>query len=88
MPNHNDHDLLIRIDERQNDMAESLETLATKMDRLVPNNTEYKQMKLRVENLWDSKNRVIGWMLGAGIAGGGVVALIRGGLQVLGVALK
>lgn len=43
---------------------------------MVKNDDEYRELKGKVDSLWDSKNKMVGWMLGAGIAGGGVSALL------------
>jgi hypothetical protein len=74
--NSSDHDLIVRIDERQAGMATQLNTVIKKIDCMVPNDNEYQELKIKVDSLWDSKNKMIGWLIGAGIGGGGIGALL------------
>ena len=55
---------------------------------MVPNDSEYKELKIKVDSLWDSKNKLVGWMLGAGIAGGGVSALLSGAVKTVLALIK
>jgi hypothetical protein len=73
-----DHDLLVRIDERQYGMTTQINTIVKKIECMVPNDTEYQELKVKVESLWDSKNKMIGWMIGAGVAGGGISTVFSG----------
>ncbi len=57
-------------------IKETVVKIENKIDCMVPNDAEYRELKLKVDSLWDSKNKLVGWMLGAGIAGGGVSALL------------
>ena len=59
-------------------IKENVVEIKKKMDCMVPNDSEYRELKMKVDNLWDSKNKVVGWMLGAGIAGGGISAMLNG----------
>ena len=59
-------------------IKENVMEIKNKMECMVPNDSEYKELKIKVDSLWDSKNKLVGWMLGAGIAGGGVSALLSG----------
>lgn len=73
-----DRELLIRIDERQQIIKAKVEGIEKCVARAVTiDNDEYKEMKARVDNLWDSKNKMIGWMIGAGAAGGSIVTILR-----------
>lgn len=45
---------------------------------MVKNDDEYKELKNKVDSLWDSKNKLIGYMLGAGISGGLIGSLLKG----------
>jgi hypothetical protein len=37
----------------------------------------------KVDNMWDSKNKMIGWMLGAGIAGGGIASFVSTAVKTI-----
>lgn len=73
-----DHDLLLRIDERQYSMVTQLNTMNKKLECVVINDDDYKVLVGKVNSMWDSKNKLIGWMLGAGVAGGGISAMLNG----------
>ena len=45
---------------------------------MVKNDNDYKDMKDKVDTLWDIKNKLIGYMLGAGISGGVIGSLLKG----------
>jgi len=72
-----DHDLLTRIDERQAGIIDKLREICGSLNKKVDKDDEYLELKKRVDNLWDSKNRMIGWMLGAGASGGLVAGILR-----------
>ena len=72
-----DHDLLIRIDERQVSISRKITDLCDILKFKVNNDEEYKEMVRKVDNLWDSKNKMIGWMVGAGASGGLISTLIK-----------
>jgi len=57
-------------------MKQGIDDIKGSLDCMVKNDDEYRELKLKVDSLWDSKNKLVGWMLGAGIAGGGVSALL------------
>jgi hypothetical protein len=59
-------ELLIRIDERQRQMATDLGELKTLLCDKVDDGSEYQTMKQRVNELWDFKNRALGYAAGAG----------------------
>ena len=79
----NDHDLLLRIDERQKNILGKVSSLCEQLDKKVDYDADYQEIVRKVENLWDSKNRMIGWMLGAGIAGGTVSTVLKSIVEVL-----
>ncbi len=64
-------------------IKENVMEIKKKMDCMVPNDSDYKELKMKVDSLWDSKNKLVGWMLGAGIAGGGVSAVLSGLIKVI-----
>jgi len=71
------HELLIRIDERVKSMSINMDDLCTQVDKKVSNDDDYQDIVKKVNNLWDMKNRMIGWMVGAGIASGTTVTLLK-----------
>jgi CO dehydrogenase nickel-insertion accessory protein CooC1 len=64
-------------------IKENVVEIKNKLNCMVPNDSEYKELKMKVDSLWDSKNKLVGWMLGAGIAGGGVSAVLSGLIKVI-----
>ena len=83
-----DHDLIVRIDERQSNMMDKMTALNKKMDTMVPNDSEYQEIKFKVDNMWDSKNKMLGWMVGAGISGGGIGAILTGVIKQVAASWK
>lgn len=73
-------DLLVRIDERQQAVLKHLEDI----DRALTFKVDVEDFKPYCEKtnrLWDDRNRIIGWIIGGGLAGGAIS-------QVLGSAVK
>ncbi|MDD5015883.1 MAG: hypothetical protein PHW73_12450 [Atribacterota bacterium] len=62
--------LLIRIDERVKKIMSEMREIKHCLESTVKNDEEYREIKTKVERLWDDRNRMIGWMLGAGLVGG------------------
>lgn len=84
-----DHDLLTRIDERQQVIKSKLEGVEKCVAKSVNiDDEEYKEMRVKVDSLWDSKNKLVGWMLGAGIAGGGISTLLNNLVKAVGAQIK
>lgn len=71
-----DHDLLLRIDERQAGMQSQLNSINKKFETVVQSDDDYKRMVAEHKNLWDSKNKMVGWMIGAGMTGGGIATVV------------
>jgi len=71
------NNLLIRIDERQKDMSKDISVINKKLDCMVINNEEYKDLKKKVFTMWDERNKLIGWMLACGVVGGSTGALFK-----------
>jgi len=65
-----DNKLLIRIDERQIKMSEDIDEIKKSLDCTVKNNDDFKAFKKKVDTLWDERNKLLGWMMGAGLVGG------------------
>lgn len=83
MKQQSDKTLLIRIDERQQQMYKSVDRINKKLDCKVDNDKNFKDMEEKVNNLWDSKQRMVGWMLGAGVAGGGISQILSTLVKVI-----
>ena len=59
-------ELLIRIDERQRQMAEDIASLKACVEKKVSMDGDYEDIKDKVCKLWDWKNRTVGYAAGAG----------------------
>ncbi len=69
-------ELLIRIDERQRQMSADIAELKTILCGKVNDDKEYQTLKQRVSELWDFKNRSLGYAAGAGAIASFVYQLI------------
>lgn len=78
-----DNKLLIRIDERQKEMSKDISDIKENLSCTVRNDKNYEIMCSKVSTLWDDRNKVLGWMLGAGVAGGGITTLLSGFLKTV-----
>jgi hypothetical protein len=72
-------DLLIRIDERQKEMSKDILSIKQNIDCKVDNDNVYEARGKKIDTLWDDRNKVIGYLMGAGVIGG-VTSNILGGL--------
>lgn len=70
MAKDNNETLLIRIDERQKEMSKKIDGIDEKMKCFVINDDDYLDIKGKIKTLWDERNKLIGWMMGAGLVGG------------------
>lgn len=59
-------DLLIRIDERQQQIRREIELLRGEVCKRVENDDDYHDLRKKVNTLWDWKNKTIGYAAGAG----------------------
>ena len=75
-------ELLIRIDERQKSILLRLglfeELLKLKVDII-----DLKPYADKTDKMWDDRNKVIGWMIGAGISGGGAAILVQNLIRIV-----
>ena len=69
-------------------IKENVVEIKQKLDCMVPNDSEYKELKTKVDSLWDDKNKLIGYMLGAGVAGGGISAILNGLVKIVSANIK
>jgi hypothetical protein len=72
-----DTKLLVRIDERQKKMAIDMVEIKKCLKSTVMDDEEFKQMKSRLDTLWDDRNKLIGWMIGTGVIGGAVGSALK-----------
>ena len=59
-------ELLIRIDERQKQMSLDIKILKDNLEKRVPLDNDYLDICKKVNNLWDWKNKTMGYAAGAG----------------------
>ena len=59
-------------------MKKGIDDIKNSLNCMVKNDDDYKEMKDKVDTLWDIKNKLIGYMLGAGISGGVIGSLLKG----------
>ena len=59
-------------------MKSGIDDIKNSLNCMVKNDDDYKDMKDKVDTLWDIKNKLIGYMLGAGISGGVIGSLLKG----------
>ena len=59
-------------------MKQGIDDIKGSLNCMVKNDDDYKDMKDKVDTLWDIKNKLIGYMLGAGISGGVIGSLLKG----------
>ena len=69
-------------------IKETVVKIENKLDCMVPNDSEYKELKFKVDNLWDSKNKLVGWLLGAGVIGGTASNLLSSLVKTVMAAIK
>lgn len=77
-----DRELLVRIDERQQAMLQSVNRIEFAMAAKVENNQDYKEMVNKVTAMWDLKNKAMGyvaaWSAFIAIAAAVLVEYVRG----------
>jgi len=62
-----------KVETIKDDVAEIKQTIKC----MVPNDSDYKELKMKVDSLWDDKNRLIGWLIGSGVIGGSVSVIAQ-----------
>lgn len=72
-----DKELLVRIDERQKEMCKDLDEIKQSLKTRVVNDDNYQSLTKKVNTLWDDRNKVLGVMLGAGLAGGATSVVLQ-----------
>ena len=71
------HELLIRIDERVKTMYLKMDSLCSRMEKKVDDDSDYQAMEKKVDSLWDMKNKLVGWAIGVGVVSGTTVTLLK-----------
>lgn len=51
-------------------MKKGIDDIKGILNCTVKEDDDFKSMKAKVNTLWDERNKLIGWMLGAGLVGG------------------
>ena len=64
-------------------MKEGIDTIKSSLDCMVKNDSEYKEVKTKVDQLWDDRNKLIGWLIGSGVIGGSVSVLAQNLIKVI-----
>jgi hypothetical protein len=64
-------------------MKEGIDTIKSSLDCMVKNDSEYKEVKTKVDQLWDDRNKLIGWLIGSGVIGGSVSVLAQNLVKVI-----
>ena len=75
-------ELLIRVDERQANISKKLNDLKILLDSKADTSDLDPYCK-KVDTLWDERNRVLGWIVGAGLLGGGVSQVLSSLVKVV-----
>jgi hypothetical protein len=74
--NQPDRELLIRMDERQQSLLQSISELKLMLVNKVDNGPEYKELVAQNKVMWDLKNKAAGYIATITIAIGIVVTLV------------
>lgn len=69
-------------------LKDGVDGINHKLDCKVDNDKTYTEMVDKVDNLWDSKNKLLGYMLGAGVAGGGISVILSGAVKTVFALIK
>jgi hypothetical protein len=66
--------ILNKVDFIRDELAEIKECL----EHSVKDDDSYREIKRKVNFLWDERNKMIGWMIGAGATGGAIASVFKG----------
>lgn len=64
-------------------MKKGIDMIKDSLDCMVKNDSEYKEVKTKVDQLWDDRNKLIGWLIGSGVIGGSVSVLAQNLVKVI-----
>lgn len=51
-------------------MKQGIDDIKDILNCTVKDDDDFKSMKTKVNTLWDERNKLLGWMVGAGLVGG------------------
>ena len=71
-----DHDLLVRMDERQKQILDELKEIKNRELNFVVNDEDFKGMAIKVDALWDMRNKMLGYSAAAGAIGAIILQVI------------
>ena len=71
-----DHDLLVRIDERQAHILLELKELKNSQKNYVCYDDNFKEMEGKIDTLWDMRNKMLGYSAAAGALGAVILQVI------------
>ena len=71
-----DHDLLVRIDERQAHILTELKDLKNSQKNYVCYDDDYKDVVTKVGTLWDMRNKMLGYSAATGALGAVILQVI------------
>jgi len=71
-----DHDLLVRIDERQKGVNVKINSLCQKLELKVDDDENYREVEIQAKDWRDTKNKMKGWAVGIALGGGTTGGLI------------
>ena len=66
--------ILNKVDFIRDELAEIKECL----EHSVKDDDSYREIKRKVNFLWDERNKMVGWMIGAGATGGAIASVFKG----------
>jgi len=69
-------------------MKNGIDDIKDSLDCMVKNDDDYKELKVKVESLWDDRNKMIGWLIGAGVTGGVTSAALQGIIKTVLATVK
>ena len=69
-------ELLIRIDERQQNLYKVVQSIEKKVDKKV-NVSDYLKTEEKIDILWDLKNKVVGMTIVIGAVAGAIAAVLK-----------
>ena len=64
-------------------IKKGIDDVNSSLDCMVKNDDEYKEIKTKVDSLWDDRNRLIGWLFGVGFISSGFTLLANNLIKVI-----
>jgi len=69
-------------------MKSGIDDIKDSLECMVKDDDDFKLMKTQVKTLWDDRNKLIGWLLGAGIVGGTTGAILQNIVKTITASVK